>query len=383
MNPLRSFLHSVTRRKSDARKQSEIPYGMLTLQATYNYGVSLFHLGQDWAYEHAVETFLRIIDVIPPTDERIERELRQLAQGSLACTYARLATRKPQQKKQYCDLTFAQTQSLLANPSISREARVLALTANGLAYLALNEYDRAINSFQSATELEANIIALLGLGEAYMKEKKREEALEAYQKANQMTSAGGYAAYKLGNLFREINNKDLAKEAYKRASALSVARLALGKLYLEDGDLEAALEEFRRAVEFNRKSAEAWANIAWTILEMPNADDKLIDECVDAAQRSLQMDVGGANEWHRRTILALSLVAAQKPEQALKEAKLGLGLAVDNAQAQYCVALCEFHLNRPENARKILLDILRSQVRGLWRTKAESLMKEINKGTTS
>jgi tetratricopeptide (TPR) repeat protein len=243
--------------------------------------------------------------------------------------------------------------------------------------MSQEKYDRAMASFMSALEFDNNIIALLGIGEAYLKSGKREEALDAYQKANQMTMSGGYAAYRLGNLLRELNNKELAVEAYRRASALSVARLALGKIYLDDEEFEDALDEFRNAVQINRKNSEALVNIAWTILEMQNADDELIQEAVQAARRSVQIDKGNANEWHRRTILALSLLAAQLPERALREANLGLDLAPGRAQTKFCVALCEFHLGRRDQARNIVLEILHSNERGIWRTKAERLMQEL------
>jgi tetratricopeptide (TPR) repeat protein len=254
------------------------------------------------------------------------------------------------------------------------------LSATGLVYLGQADYDRAIDSFKNALEFDNNLIALLGIGESYLKSGRREEAMGAYQKANQMTSNGGYAAYWLGNLFRQANNKEMAIEAYQHASSISVARLALGKLYLEDEKLEAALEEFRQAVNLNRKNSEALVNIAWTILEMQSTDEELLRECVDAATRSVQIDKGSSNEWHRRTILALSFIAAKKVERALKEAQLGLQLAPANqTQAKFCVALCEFHLGRRDHASEILLEILRSKERGLWRTRAEELMKEISK----
>jgi tetratricopeptide (TPR) repeat protein len=349
----------------------------LIVQATYNYGISLFHLGQDWAYEHAIEAFQKVLRELALAHTSTLVEIRELAQGSLACTYAKLANRKRQQKDLFCDLAFAQTRQLLENPSTNKVARALAFTSNGLAYMSQDQYDQAIDSFREALEFDHNITAQLGIGEAYLKSGKREEAMDAYQKANQMTTNGGYAAYRLGNLFREINNRELAVEAYKRASALSVARLALGKIYLEDNELESALQEFRSAVQINRKNSEAWVNIAWTILEMQNADEQLIQEGVQTARRSVQIDRGNTNEWHRRTILALSLIAAQKPEQALREAKLGLDLAPDKAQTKFCVALCEFHLGRGNEAKNILLEILQSEERGLWRTKSERLMQEL------
>jgi tetratricopeptide (TPR) repeat protein len=351
---------------------------ILTLQATYNYGVSLFHLGQDWAYSHAIESFKKLIMALSSANTSTTIEIKELAQGSLACTYAKLAERKVEQKEKFCNLAFEQTKMLLDNTT-NNAVKALAAAANGLAYLSLDKGDLAIEAFNLSLELDPNITALLGLGEAYRKRGNYEDAIDAYQRANKLTSEGGYASYRLGNLFREIGNKEKAAEAYKQAPALSVARLSLGKLYLEYGELETALEEFRNAVRLNQKNSEALVNIAWTILEMQNEDEDLLRECIDAAKRSVQIDRGSTNEWHRRTILAFSLIAARKTERALKEAQLGFELAPDKAQVKFCVALCEFHLGRKDDARKILLEILHSDERGLWRTRAERLMREMNK----
>jgi tetratricopeptide (TPR) repeat protein len=367
----------VLTRKRQEQASTSMKSDVLIIQATYNYGISMFHLGQDWAYEHAVDAFEKVLNELAAVHTPTLIEMRELAQGSLSCTYAKLANRNPQQRDHYCELTFELTRQLLDNGSANQVAKALAFAANGLAHMSQEKYDRAMASFMSALEFDNNIIALLGIGEAYLKSGKREEALDAYQKANQMTMSGGYAAYRLGNLLRELNNKELAVEAYRRASALSVARLALGKIYLDDEEFEDALDEFRNAVQINRKNSEALVNIAWTILEMQNADDELIQEAVQAARRSVQIDKGNANEWHRRTILALSLLAAQLPERALREANLGLDLAPGRSQTKFCVALCEFHLGRRDQARNIVLEILHSNERGIWRTKAERLMQEL------
>jgi tetratricopeptide (TPR) repeat protein len=363
--------------KNQSQLNPALSSELLSIQATYNYGVSLFHLGQDWAYDHAIEAFQKVLTALPSNGTSLPVEIKELAQGSLACTYAKLSSRKRQQNKLFYDLTFEQTKPLLENLNTNKIAKALAFTANGLAYMSQDKYDHAIDSFKNALEFDNNTIALLGIGEAYLKSGKREEAIDAYQKANQMATKGGYAAYRLGNLFRETNNKEMAIEAYKRASTLSVARLALGKIYLDDENLEAALEEFRNAVHINSKNSEALVNVAWTILEMQTADEHLIKECVNAAKRSVQLERGNTNEWHRRTVLALSLIVAHKPEQALREAKLGFDLSPDKAQTKFCVALCEFHLGRQDDAKHILLEILHSDERGLWRTKAERLMQEM------
>jgi tetratricopeptide (TPR) repeat protein len=380
MKKLISTIRNKIDQKTRTKKHVDSLNNKIAIQATYNYGVSLFHLGQEWAYEHAIESFNKVLETIKLEDVAPLHDLQDLSQGSLACVYAKLAARNPKQKKTLSNLAFEEADKVFNNTTANNEAKALAYNARGWAHFSLGKYDQAIENFKISLNLNNSVFALLGIGEAYIKIGKMDEAMDAYQKASKMTTSGGYATYRLGNLFRARGDKDMAINAYERSSSLSVARLALGKIYLDDRDLPAALGEFRNATRINRRSSEAWVNIAWTILEMETTDGDLINECVNAARRALQIDIGSQNEWHRRTILAFSLILAKKPEQAFQEAKLGLDLSPDKAQTKFCVALCEFNLERKDNAKKILLSILRSDERGIWRERSENLIREIKEG---
>ena len=104
-------------------------------------------------------------------------------------------------------------------------------------------------------------------------------------------------------------------------------------------------------------------------------------ECVEAAKKAVQLDKGSLQEWHRRTILSLSLNLMKKYKLALKEANLSLKLAPSKMQAKYCVALCQFYLGQYEDAENNAQAILQSREGGIWRKKTENLIKNISRET--
>ncbi len=325
-----------------------------------------------------VNTFKKIVDSdnFPPSLSH----LKFLSQGSLACAYAKAATRNSVKKTEYCNLVFDYTKTLLEQKNTGDEVKALAFTARGIAYLNLSEYIKSIQAFECALELNNNALTLLGIGDAYSKMYKDDKAIEFYEKALKIAPANGYAAYKIGNLLIKTDKgkKDQAIIFYKRASFLSVARVALGKIYFDDGNFELALEEFRNATRISRKNSEAWVNIAWSILEKKEQpSEALIAECMNAARVSVQLDSGTPQEWHRRAILSLSLILTKKYDEAFEEANTSLSLAPNKSQAKYCIALCKFHLGQYEDSEKIVLEILKLNEPGIWKNKTLKLLKNI------
>ena len=437
---------------------------ILSWKATYNYGIALFHLQKDWAFEHAIKVFEKIIEQEYEPFINFPEELIYLSRAALASTYCALAKHNPSHIDKYCTLAFQQVQKVLENKGTSEDARSLAYVALGLAHLSLHDLDQAILDFHKALQIKSdNTTALLGLGEAYLLRDDQDKAQKAFQTFLKYSPYGGYAAYRLGNIYRKSGYTDQAMEAYKKAPGLAVARLALGKLHLEkkealerkgaaittqsevssetiqsqkqaletakrvlaiseqraagytsltlpvhlqieiedqrkevarlentlqpsdysrqeqlQQELDSALVEFRAAAKINRKLSDAWVNIAWTILESENVEDEeLLDECLQAARRSLQLEYGTQQEWHRRSILALALIKTKKYDLAINEARKALDLSPNNPQAKYCMALCESQIGRTDVAMKLLQEILRSSKQKEWRARSEILLQRL------
>lgn len=339
--------------------------------STYNYGVALFQISQDWANQRAANVFEGIISSKDTTDS-----LKMMTHASLAATYAKMAGRLTNRKQELTHKAFDEADSVLQAQGL-QDAKAIAWTAKGYAYLALDQLDNAQIMFEEGHRTDMrNITCLIGLGEVFYRYRKTDEALSALKQATILSPRGGYAHYRIGKLYWEMKDYKRAVEAYQQASNLSVARLALGKIFLEDGLLTEALEEFRATAHLNSHSADAWENIAWTILELN--DEALMAEAELAARRSVQLEKNDSLLWHRHAVLSRCLLKRNKNEPALREALLAVRLAPERAQAHYVLALCQMQIGRKDDAKSTLSRVIELDKKGFWRSEAQRTLKEIN-----
>jgi tetratricopeptide (TPR) repeat protein len=357
----------------------------LRLRANYNYGVALFHLSQDWAYEQAVKVFQDLLTKVK------NDQLDQLIRGTLSTTYAKMALRHPKEKKTLVRQSLDEADRVLEDIEVYRrkrkgfekthdyeETKANALAAKGFAHMALEKYKQAIEYFQQAVRTHpASPSCLLGLGEAYFRSGDKDKALDSFKKAAVQSPLSGYTNYRLGKLYREMGEHEKAIETLQRASVHAYARLTLGKIYLEDEELEKALDEFRQATCLNSRLSEAWASIAWTILQMNN--DALLTEALAAARHSLQFEKNEKQLWHRHSILAACLLNAGKDELANKEANKAVELSPNRAQAYYYLALAQYRLEQYTTARQSIQKTIDLDKTNDWKTKAVKLLQELSK----
>ncbi len=356
----------------------------LRLKANYHYGVALFLISQDWAYEQAVEVFKQLLN----SNDKL---LALLTQSALTITYAKMAGRGSENKSSLVNQSLAEADNVLEKiESLKRKDKNLAairifnetaanvFAAKGYAYIASEEFEQAIEYFKQALKLHTgNITSILGLGEAYLRMGQSDEALATFKKAATQSPMSGYINYRLGNLYRELGEHDEAINVLKRASQHAHARLTLGKIYLEDEEFEKALDEFRQAVHINSHLSEGWVNIAWTILQMENKD--LLKEAVKAARHSLQLEKNEKQKWHRHAILAFGLIKTDKASQAALEAMKAVELAPNQPQAHYYLALAQNKLGQNAKARDSLQRAMELDRKGFWVSSAVDLLNELDK----
>ena len=80
---------------------------LLRLRASYNHGVALFLMSQDWAYDQSVKIFKELL-------VRNENKLLSLLiQSALAMTYAKMAERRPGEKINLVNQSLAQADEVL------------------------------------------------------------------------------------------------------------------------------------------------------------------------------------------------------------------------------------------------------------------------------
>jgi len=92
----------------------------------------------------------------------------------------------------------------------------------GVSYVNQRDYQRAIEEFNLALNLEPNYVnAYCGIGIAYLNRRKYKEAIEALKKAIALDSEKTIAYYLLGMAYEEIMNYGEAIAAWKKFLALS------------------------------------------------------------------------------------------------------------------------------------------------------------------
>lgn len=117
----------------------------------------------------------------------------------------------------------------------------------GRHFLRLNQIDKAESAFLRARELAPQTIPpLLELGEVYLRMPGRnQDAVLAYRAAVELDGNNRYALYGYGVALAGIGKREEALGVLEKASQLTpkdpAALRAMGRIYLEAGDLEKAL----------------------------------------------------------------------------------------------------------------------------------------------
>lgn len=339
--------------------------------AQFNYGVALFHLSQVWAYKCALEVFNNLLETSD------DESLNDLLHSTLALTYSRLGMYDSHEKATNFNMALTEADCILGNNRISKECKANAFAAKGYICVDGGDFPEAINNFTRAVEDNPNnALHLIGLGQAYLKNRQLDRAQEVFARAERLSYGSGFASYKLGEVFRELGEVDKATNAYQRSPRIALAHVNLGKIYLENRELEKALSEFRVATELNKSLTEAWNNIAWTIMETEVEDQELLKFAEQSARRALQLEKNPNQLWHRRAVLARVLLGRKKYERGYVEAKKAVEGAPRNPQAIYYLALSEYYLEHYQEAMVNTKRVLEID-HGDWNLAAKMLVEKI------
>ena len=148
--------------------------------------------------------------------------------------------------------------------------------AQGMEYVETNQYQEALNSFEKAIEKgESSRQIYRGMGIAYMGLARYEEAIEAFlqslESSNGIIDSMDYdvnyylaaAYYKDGQLKESESTYDAIIDL---DSQDAIAYELRGKVRLEMGQYEAAMEDFDRAIELESKDYDMLLEI-YSVLE--------------------------------------------------------------------------------------------------------------------
>ena len=134
----------------------------------------------------------------------------------------------------------------------------------GLALDGLEEYEKAIEAYDRAIELQPEFFeAWNNRGEAYINLNQLDRAKANFERAIQLNQKKSYVPWNnLGKLHFQREEYRQAIEAYRQATKIKEdyipALIGLGNAQKSEKMYYDALESYQKAIEVNRNSYEAW-----------------------------------------------------------------------------------------------------------------------------
>jgi tetratricopeptide (TPR) repeat protein len=241
-------------------------------------------------------------------------------------------------------------------------------SADGLKALEERRYDDAVQLFSKAIEADAkDYSAHFNLGVAYSYLNKDEEGIAEYRKALELKPGLEAAEVNEGLLlFRQKRAAEalpLLEDAASQKPQDFQARYYLAQCQLETGALAKAAENFRGALEINRKSAAAELGLAHALAR----DGKLGEAGITAAaphfRQAAQLDAG-----HRDALLELAdlyqrnkqtaealAIYREFPDDPLFAERAGELMLRNNQSAEAIPALEQAYAQAPTDANRVAL----------------------------
>jgi tetratricopeptide (TPR) repeat protein/predicted AlkP superfamily phosphohydrolase/phosphomutase len=141
-----------------------------------------------------------------------------------------------------------------------------AFNNRGLVFLSKQEYDKAIEEFQKAYDLNPAFTgALINLGTARMQKGEVDGAIQHFNEALDRDPKSIETENLIGNAYMKKGNYQQAEEHFMKALAIEPtfpdALNSLGILYENLGRLEEAIDQYRKVIEIDRYYAEGYNNI--------------------------------------------------------------------------------------------------------------------------
>ena len=140
------------------------------------------------------------------------------------------------------------------------QARAKEMFNQGLNYFNAGNYEKAVETYRQALELNPGDVATLNnLAAAYLRLKRLEEAAEACQQAIRLKPGYYLPHYNLGMVYYQQNRFQQAagefKQAIRSKPGYPPAHFNLGLAYVGMGDKGAALEEHKNLQNMDAKMA--------------------------------------------------------------------------------------------------------------------------------
>jgi tetratricopeptide (TPR) repeat protein/plastocyanin/sugar lactone lactonase YvrE len=175
---------------------------------------------------------------------------------------------------------------------------VNSIVREGDEHFLRDEYDKAIECYDRAIEVDPNLVdAWHKKGNAFYNKENYDEAIRCYDRASLINPNHFDSWYKKGLTYKKKKNHDEALKSYDRAIEIRANRSnvwyekGLSLAYLNK--YEEAIKCYDNAIEFNPKHAEAWYWKGYAYYEM-----RVDDEALNCYNRAKEINPDFRNEWY-------------------------------------------------------------------------------------
>lgn len=372
----------------------------LTTAATYNLAIAFYQEFEGWANDKAISHFSDV-------EERLKQgkgaESDQLLTALCHCGLANAHAQRVKpcteiaealgQGPSSFELVQGHCNAALRFAPDCKPVQAATHNALGVAYWKVKEFETAVEELKTAIRMSPdNPVPYVYLARMYVDKDpgEPEEAIEWLERAVRWHPDYEYAHFWLGKLYAQQGATETAKDHYGRATGISDARNSLGELLAREGDYSGALEQFRQATLLNRRNARAWSNLAWWTMEAGADDEATLRAAAGWARRALELNRGTTFEWLNRDSLGWILLHLGQTKEAESELAQSIKLRSDRIQNRYHLAVLHRRGGEIGKSKQALVEAFKISEKGLWREKAEAMMKELrdtkmpeNSGVTS
>lgn len=225
-----------------------------------------------------------------------------------------------------------------------------AYNQRGVAWVAQQEYDKAIADFDEAIRRDSkNISAFNDRGNAYRKLGKLSEALADFNKV--VASGIRHPAVYLnrGFVLHDKGDYDAALADFnlslKVDAKFAPAWEAGGSARQAKGEYDWAISNFNKAIEADDTFALAYNNLAWILATCP--DDQIRDAEKAFQHGTKACELTGFQNAEFLDTLAAAHAEAGQFEQAVQHAKQAVELAKTDKKGEIAERLKHYEENKP------------------------------------
>jgi len=231
------------------------------------------------------------------------------------------------------------------HPDSSEVHRIL-----GVAYAVASKHDASVAELRTAVRLSAdNERARLALADVLVASKDDAAARVVLSETNQVIPSSGQGLWKLGKVHQSFGDEANAVRAFEAAARLSpfagasLLQAAIGRLYYNQLDLDAAASAYLRRISLTPHDSAAHRDLGEVYRAQDNQDAALAEALVAAL-----LDPTDARSF---AMIGQIHAASNRDEDAVAALRKAVALDPSHLEAHYALSRALARLNRVDEAR--------------------------------